>query len=260
MLRTLLKAMDSELSRLPYGHTLGLYCEWQGYRGNRLLRTSATPGARALESDGYFSCHSGLPEPAIAQLVGVLDRLEEQRDSGVADPEIAWTVPYLVAKPETVRLDLPPDGLPEEVMLWVRYVTSRLPAALGVDPLAIGITLYRNRATQDRRLISADWHFDRRPTDWLRYFIYLSNVDSDAGPFQFIDLPHSRQLTRQGFRRQSPSWQSRVEASSGIHRLLGDAGSGLVINVERLLHRAGIPAPGRHRDMLEIIFKPRVDQ
>jgi hypothetical protein len=259
MMRTLLKSIDAELSRIPFGHTLGLFCEIQGLKGNRYLSARGGAGAAALNTNGYTHCASDLSVTAIGGLVGVLDALERQRDTGVADPRLAWAEPYLVNAPETVRLSMPPQPMPEPVNSSVQFLLSRLPGVVGVEVQNLGMTLYRNRATQNRRTISADWHFDRRPTDWLRMFVYLSEVDGDSGPFQFIDLSNSKRLTRAGFKRGSGEWQQRVQDDATTNKLLGLPGSALVINVERLLHRAGIPAPGRHRDMLEIIFKPRVN-
>jgi hypothetical protein len=258
-MRAFLKSMDAELSRIPFGHTLGLFCEIQGLKGNRYLRVSGGAGAAALNINGYIHCASDLSATAISDLVGVLDALERQRDSGITDPQLTWAEPYLVSAPETVRISMPPLPMPEPVNNNVQFLLSRLPEIVGVEVQNLGVTLYRNRATHNSRTISADWHFDRRPTDWLRMFVYLSEVDGDSGPFHFIDLNNSKRLTRAGFKRGSNEWQERLQDEATINKLLGLPGSALVINVERLLHRAGIPAPGRHRDMLEIIFKPRAN-
>jgi hypothetical protein len=258
-MRALLKLIDAELSRITFGHTLGLYCEILGLKGNRHLSASGGAEAAALNNNGYIHCASNLSGTGIDGLVGVLDALERQRDSGITDPQLAWAEPYLVSTPETVRLSMPPQPMPEPVNSNVQFLLSMLPGVVGVEVQNLGMTLYRNRATHNRRLISADWHFDRRPTDWLRMFVYLSEVNGDSGPFQFIDLSNSKRLTRAGFKRESDEWQQRLQDEAMINKLLGLPGSALVINVERLLHRAGIPVPGRHRDMLEIIFKPRAN-
>jgi hypothetical protein len=165
-------------------------------------------------------------------------------------------LPTLVLRPNTVRLSAEPDIPPGPITTAAATIQAQLTGELGVPIESLGTTLYRNRQTEDAHSISADWHFDRRPTDWMRAFIYLSDVEEDCGPFHFFDRSQSAALCRQGFRRKSAAWQDRVEGLEGFRRLTGPAGSGLLANAERILHRAGNPAPGRHRDMFEFIFRP----
>ena len=259
MLRDRIVALDVAVTQYFTGHTCGLYCEIKGRRGNRAFRAASMPKAAELRERGAASFISELERSQIDALVRQLDALERYRDTGEQDGVENWMLPALMLKPFTVRLATE-DALPPGALADAAARTQlQVEMLLGAPIEQIGVTLYRNRATNDIHAISGDWHFDRRPTDWMRAFIYLSDVDADCGPFHYFDKRTSVSLCRQGFKRRSDQWQGRIGRKDGFTRVMGPAGSGLLANAERILHRAGNPAPGRHRDMFEFIFKPKAN-
>jgi len=102
------------------------------------------------------------------------------------------------------------------------------------------------------------WHFDLRPTDISKLFVNLSDVDEDCGPFHIISYPRSRELVRLGYRTRDDYGlpDEVMEDQAHMAKAVGPAGAGLFCNTELCLHRAGIPAEGKWRDIVQFQFMP----
>lgn len=257
MLRNKIATLDGLLTQFFTGTTVGTYCEIKGRAGNKAFDRSRARAAGTVRTEGAIGFAPGLSDHTIGTLVKILDDFETLRDTGEQSVAIeSWMLPALTLRADTVRLSAEPSEVDGGVRSAEAEVLKALENELGLSIERLGITLYRNRSTDDVRILSADWHFDRRPTDWMRAFVYLSDVDPDCGPFHYFSRRQSTAFCRRGFRRVSPEWQRRVEQSGSFRKLLGARGAGLIANAERILHRAGVPAADRHRDMFEVIFRP----
>lgn len=113
----------------------------------------------------------------------------------------------------------------------------------------------------DKIGISGYWHCDRQPADRLKLFVYASDVDTDCGPFTLVTRPETKRLVRKyGY---SEARRNELGAPGGfvrehavtIDRLTGPAGTAALCNTQECLHRAGIPAEGRHRDLIQFQFR-----
>ena len=102
------------------------------------------------------------------------------------------------------------------------------------------------------------WHFDLRPTDIAKLFVNLSDVEEDCGPFHIISYPRSRELVQKGYNNRENYGlpDSVMDDPAHIVKAVGPAGTGLFSNTELCLHRAGIPAPGKSRDIVQFQFVP----
>ena len=133
----------------------------------------------------------------------------------------------------------------------VKKIIANLSNEIGVDFKLESTLVWRNLYTDDPKVYSADWHFDRRPTNWFRFFIILSNVnDRTDGPFTFqrnIEL-YPRVYSRDNLAKRA----SLLDNGSEI--LVGNPGTITAVNTQYLLHRAGIPKSGKSRDMMEIVL------
>ena len=110
---------------------------------------------------------------------------------------------------------------------------------------------------QDIEAYSNWWHFDARPIDNIKIFVDLSDVDDDCGPFHFIPAKRSRQLVRMGFKRARNGLPLNEEGNKQyIVRATGPAGTAVYCNTELCLHRAGVPAKGKTRDIIQFRFLP----
>jgi len=105
---------------------------------------------------------------------------------------------------------------------------------------------------------SLKWHFDGHSTDTLKFFINLSDVTENDGPLHFLDKERSFQICKQGYfnRFNYGVGQDVIEDKRYLHKLTGETGSSAFCNTTLCLHRAGVPAKGHTRDILEFNFSP----
>ena len=104
-------------------------------------------------------------------------------------------------------------------------------------------------------LLSDHWHQDSHRSDIVKVFVALSDITDDDGPFHFIDRKASRRAIQSGY-RYSVADATALEVEPGeVKRLIGPAGTAAIVNTIHCLHRAGLPAKGRQRDIIELRFK-----
>jgi hypothetical protein len=103
------------------------------------------------------------------------------------------------------------------------------------------------------------WHLDVEDERMLRVLVYLNDVDADGGPFEYLapqaterfctEAGYSRGYANEAFVRTSLSEADRK-------RSLGRAGSAVIFDGTRVLHRASLPT-GRARYSLTFTYTSR---
>lgn len=103
---------------------------------------------------------------------------------------------------------------------------------------------------------SLHWHTDGHTIDTTKLFMVLSDVTEDNGPFHFLSKPRTSELFKKGFinRFISIGMHDEIE-SKGLHKLTGKSGTAAFCNTPVCLHRAGIPAKGQTRSILQFRFE-----
>ena len=238
------KSIDRSLSKFFLSHPLGFYPEILGFRGrlksrlknnnkiNILLNTGELPVGDILNSEDcnllseFFSS-----SPPFKHVVNRNDHLSYRLTLDKYD--FANNNPYQYEK-----------------------INDTLESLFDSKIIFSEINMFRNFFCDDDRVTSSDWHFDRRSKDLYRFFIYLSDVkNTDFGPFHYLDYTISKQLGKT-FQRES-SALNEENIKNEIKIFLGNKGTGVIIDTQKLLHRAGKVKKGNHRDILEIVFKFR---
>lgn len=101
------------------------------------------------------------------------------------------------------------------------------------------------------------WHVDGHPIDTLKMFIVLSDVTDEDGPLHYLTIQRTEELRKKGyfsrFRYRMP--KSELEKKESLKKLVGPSGTAAFCNTTLCLHRAGVPAEGRTRDMLQLRFE-----
>jgi hypothetical protein len=117
---------------------------------------------------------------------------------------------------------------------------------LQIPPAYHGIYLRRdinNRLeTKTRR-----WHIDMEDHRILKVIIYLNDVDETTGPFQYLDRQatqaiHQRLNYRSGYLKSQAV--ARVVPSDQWHSCVGKAGTVILVDTARLIHRGKVPTTG----------------
>jgi hypothetical protein len=126
------------------------------------------------------------------------------------------------------------------------------------------IRAYRNEAlpqvAAESDVFGNLWHLDPELVCDLRYFVYLSPiVTAEQGALEIMGANAARLVTRTGYigRSQVTGLARRYLANpSRGTPMEGVRGTSVLIDTQRCLHRAGIPAPGQHRDVVQFWITP----
>jgi hypothetical protein len=115
---------------------------------------------------------------------------------------------------------------------------------------------YHVSMTPKEEYLSNHWHTDASRIDSLKVFVVASDVNEDDGPTHVLDREWTREVIRRGFHHRSDYRLPIEKIENPLHlvKLTGPAGTALLANTNLCLHRAGVPAPGRKRDIIEFRF------
>jgi hypothetical protein len=123
----------------------------------------------------------------------------------------------------------------------------------------VGVTCWRNyhlpaNDANNRELgYSHYWHNDGQAIDTVKLFVALSAVTDADGPLMVLPKDVTRRVMNWRFDRKQIRHNDEFNAQSS--KVTGPRGTAILCNTNLCLHRAGIPQPNRHRDMLQFLFK-----
>lgn len=111
----------------------------------------------------------------------------------------------------------------------------------------------------DTEVYNDHWHADGRTTDHLKLFVCLSDVSEQDGPLHILSRSDTAEIAS-----AMPNFERYRDGTPGGHideisdpvTLTGPAGTAMLGNTQLCLHRAGVPDPGHHRDLLQIYIAP----
>lgn len=128
------------------------------------------------------------------------------------------------------------------------------------------VQAYRNYHVPDEivretEVFSNYWHTDQEPIDFVKLFVTLSDVSEEHGPLHLTSRDDTRKIVNFSFNRTEDGVSGGVidEKAGNLLRATGPTGSTFLANTNYLLHRAGVPEKGKHRDMLVIRLSPSQD-
>jgi hypothetical protein len=154
--------------------------------------------------------------------------------------------------PEVGRVvdDLVTDVLKQYYRTWFKPVRVNMWRNNHVPPEVV----------ESSEVFSNYWHADPHTTDHVKLFVYLTDVTEDHGPFHAITTDESKHVTRSYRRERDGIPNGYVEDTvDEVIKFTGPKGSTALCNTQTNLHRAGIPAEGNHRDILQMIFAPSTE-
>lgn len=154
--------------------------------------------------------------------------------------------------------------IPDITSLLTPAVARTIEADFGSWFRVRSVRAYRNTGVEgygpDSELYGNQWHLDPQVTCDLRYFVYLNDTSVPNGALETIDRPQTVRILRSGFvdaRHVVGPARRRLAQAPVAHE--GPAGTGVLVNAEQVLHRAGTCHPGRHRDMVQFWITPSAE-
>jgi len=218
--------------------------------------------AERLRADGYFVFPGRLPEAACDRLLkAALDTPAQIRAAQGQAP--AARARYDRARPAAVRYDFDAADVlaleDTQALLMNPALLSVAREYLGTTPIADVVTMWWHTAYSDRPDEEAGqlYHFDMDRIQWLKFFVYLTDVGADNGPHCFVRGSHRtdgipRELLAKGYARLSDEEVLRRYPSEDVRQVLAPHGT-IIAEDSRGLHK-GLPVRKGDRLMLQIQF------
>lgn len=144
-------------------------------------------------------------------------------------------------------------------------VTETLEAYYSSYFKPVRVNIWRNHhvpseVVSESEVFSNYWHFDPHTTDHMKLFVYLTDVADNDGPFHYITRGESEEIASDSYyRKRDGIPNGKVKEEAAVQLFTGSKGSTAFCNTTTNLHRAGIPAEGHHRDLLQIVFAPAAE-
>ncbi len=263
--------LDVKLGRALFGHTTPALNTLPGpaqpparARVRSLQDGERDPAFIRFAERGFTHLPDGLFCPRlIAAIAGALaDRIEDDRHSIPTGQNLALQERLLPGRVYARRL-IDARNITEVEALAGDGMRDVVEGCYGSHFAILSVEGYRIHHVEPeiRRRIDAYshwWHFDQRPVDICKVFINLTRVTPEDGPFTIASIDTSRRLLK------TSAFHGRSDADfelpgdrrqdGGVAQLLGPPGSAMLCNTQICLHRAGVPAPGRHRDLLQLVL------
>jgi hypothetical protein len=257
--------LDARLGRIVYGNLCSFSYNFEGRRNLRRLRAAAPPASGAasefldaMARQGFYR----LPQPIPSS---VMSRVVEAYRSALRDPVRSAAVMSLKAQQaglDTYCRAVEDSNVPELRQLLTPEIEALVAAFFGGPPKVIMACARRTEhippdIAREYDIYSNSWHCDNEPSDRLKMFVALNDITVDSGPLHLLSRPRTRQILRSGFKNRDDYGipVEQVEDAKHLVRFAGPVGSVIFTNVTQCLHRAGVPAPGHHRDIAEFQFR-----
>jgi hypothetical protein len=252
--------LDLFLSKIFYENLVGFKLNREGIK--RWQSNKKIFGAKKIE---YFPLGYHLFNISNNKL---LMGLVKKYNNIIQDPEYAFIynnngMPSNLSEGNFFMLKNVMDSIPEVLTIITQDVIDTLYQYYGCHFLIKHIAAYRTThlpntdVATSKEVYAYKLHYDRHPVDTLKIFIALSDISLEDGPLTFFDKKFSKILLKKGYKGRDNYGNASdlINANANKIYLLGKRGSAAMCNTAHCLHRAGVPLPGRTRDLLVFSFE-----
>ncbi len=195
-----------------------------------------------LNRTGYYSFPSLVELSRLRELQSIFSELRPIADCGRVDADISVTSTH----PILMNFALHPTFL---------SIASNY---LGVTPVldSISLGLSKNSSSLSMNELNQNamvWHFDKDRTTFIKFFVYLNDVDASNGPHQYVENSRSvlHSLKKEDTRFDSQIVYDHFEFAD-IKTIAGKAGS-VFVGDTHTIHR-GLPVLERERCLLQFQY------
>jgi ectoine hydroxylase-related dioxygenase (phytanoyl-CoA dioxygenase family) len=221
----------------------------------------------SLNENGYYIFKNKLPSAMIEKLLNtakstklVLNASDEEQENGVVlqreeyyDPQHPKSTKYFLDNNLCVNNDTIQEIYSDFSVLSVAQ------AYLKSMPKLDMLGLWWNTKFSDKpsKAAAEYFHFDLDRPKWLKFFIYLTDVDENNGPHQFIKGTHRtagipKQLLKKGYSRLTDEEIYTYFGEKDIMRFIAEKGT-IIAEDTRGLHKAS-KVLNKDRLILQIQF------
>ena len=247
--------IDYSTGKSLFGNTAGLQNNVSGSLqsvGNNSIKSE---DANELKRIGFFKLGQIYEKP-------FFDSIKSKFQKMIEDDEYSYARVSFDNHVFMRQLKNNPCPIPEFAELLNNEIKAIMSDYFGGDFQVKRLIASRNYhippEIQAKKEFYADhWHCDARDVDsYWKAFILLSDVTEDDGPLHLHPRERTKELIQMGFgTRDDYNLSDNVLYDpKSLVRHTGPAGTVVIGNPAICLHRAGIPAPGHHRDIIYMIM------
>jgi len=218
---------------------------------------------KQLESDGYYVFEGCLPADFCERIVQRTLQAEclvlgdematvPEKVRARYDRRTATAPKYLLTEDDTTDIPEVQELLCDESLLQVAQ------NYLGAKPIFSGLSMWWSPPVKDQPDVEAAqlFHFDMERIRWLRYFIYLTDVDAESGPHCFIKGSHRTgaipaEVLREGYTRQDDARILQIYGADAYREFTARRGT-IIAEDSRGFHKGLMP---RGNDRLLLAFE-----
>jgi len=249
--------LDMHLSRIISANTAGLY---RLHYGNHIVQKNRA-GNECIVRDGSWECgYKKLGNLLDAKLVNTI---VEKYNSLIDDPHVFirranLTKAFMETGKEYNRILRPVGKYIPEIndIIANQTLKSEIESYFGTPFRALTSEAWRNwhvtPELERRGVLSNHWHHDSFRADTVKLYMLMHDTELRHGPFHFLDAQKSKQAVRASKTFRIDKEVPDGVSPSDVNRLTGKKGDLMLINTIHCLHRAGNPADGESRDILEL--------
>ncbi len=192
-------------------------------------------------------------------------KIKEKILASMVDPAATLEQGHPPFQKAHVLIQKPTERIPELRRLLTPEVVRIVEGYYGSHFRVATVRCWRNHHVPgidtQANVFSNQWHNDQFDTNVVKYFVYFTDgITAQNGAFRAHGVPATRRIMRSfGFFRRSHIFgtaRKLVEDTSTQQVMEGNVGFSFIANPTVCLHRAGIPALGRYRDIVQFTFLP----
>ena len=256
--------LDASTGKKIFGNTIGIKQNIVGLVNRDFGKSDpnlkdSNPLAYQLRKDHFIMLGQPYDDNLIKKIKTKYERL-------MNDKEFSKDVSVHDGKVYKKKLITPEKDFPELVELLNEEIFSIVKGYLNSNFSIKNIDCWQNRFVppeigNKKEMFSNYWHCDRRNTDEIKLFVFMSDITEDDGPIHVVSKERTRELIDMGFgTRENYNLSTEIlEDPKYVSLAIGPIGTAFLANPTVCFHRAGEPSPGHQRNMIDFCFTSSKD-
>jgi hypothetical protein len=196
----------------------------------------------------------------------LIKEIAERFNSIIENPDFSFVRSQFEGQVFSRQIRLVHKNIPQIKKLLSQKVIELFESYYKTPIKVIDVYAWRNyhvpaEIAEKHEMFSSYWHCDGRDTTWTKLFVYLTDVTLEDGPFTVQSIDRTKELMKMGFvNRREPGISNEIlEDPNHVTKYTGKSGATLAANTTVCLHKAGIPAPGHYRDLIQFQIAPSAE-
>ena len=256
----LFNKIDIRLSRAFYGNTTGFM---RNIKGRNQIISKIDENTKNADPQLYSVVKYGFTKFSNSYDESLIKSLQSKFQSLIEDDKYSKPIAEYENQVYSRIINEPYKIFPELSKLITNDVLSFLSKYYTSNFTIKHIQCHKNYSVpleirKQHEMFSNFWHFDLDPVSQIKYFVYMSDVTEQDGPFHVQSKDRTRELIKMGFgnRNDYKLPQNILEDQTYVNRITGPAGTSFFGNATSCLHRAGDLESNHIRDAITFTIDP----